>query len=211
MPSPKPSPSPSPSPSPRPKHNPKPAPAPALAPVRVAAGGDAYTDRAGHIWAADSGFSGGTATDVNTAIAGTPDPTLYQHERWGTFHYTLAVPDGDYAVTLKFAETYWKKPGQRVFNVAVNGRTVLSNFDILKQVAPNTALDKTFRVTATGGRGVTIAFAGVVDDAKVSAIQIAPVGPAGTSAAPQSGAAPAAAQSAALARDPGDEDRVVSS
>ena len=42
----------------------------------------------------------------------------------------ISAPAGKYSVTLKFAELYWTAKGGRVFNVAINGTTVLSNFDI---------------------------------------------------------------------------------
>jgi len=33
--------------------------------------------------------------------------------------------------TTKFAEIYWTKTGQRIFNVSINGAQVLTNFDIV--------------------------------------------------------------------------------
>jgi hypothetical protein len=48
---------------------------------------------------------------------------------------------------------------------------VLSNFDIAQAVGPNAALDKTFNVSVTGGT-ITIQFTSVIDNAKISAIQI---------------------------------------
>jgi len=34
-------------------------------------------------------------------------------------------------VALDWAELTWKAVGQRIFNVAINGTTVLNNFDVL--------------------------------------------------------------------------------
>ena len=143
--------------------------------MRVNAGGPAYTGGDGRAWQADSGFSGGTATDFATnSIAGTSDPTLYRTERYGnTFSYSFTVPNGNYSVTMKFVELYWTSAGQRVFNVSLNGQQVLTNFDILTQVAPNTALDKTF-ITAVSNGTLTIAFSTVNDNAKVDAIEVVP-------------------------------------
>jgi hypothetical protein len=140
--------------------------------VRVNSGGNAYTDPSGNAWSADTGFSSGGGTYSTAAtIANTNQRPLYQSERYGNINYNFNVPNGTYQVTLKFAEIYFTQAGKRVFNVAINGQTVLSNFDILAQTAPNSALDKTFSVNVTNGT-ISIAFASVVENPKVSAIQI---------------------------------------
>jgi len=148
----------------------------------VHAGGAAYTDSLGHTWSADTGFSGGNLYGgpgaVNNAttstVSNTPDPTLYQTERWGSFSYQFTVPNGNYNVVLKFAEIYWTSVGQRIFSVSINGTQVLTNFDIIAAAgAPLTAIDKTFPVTVTNGT-IAIQFVpGSADWPKVSAIEIA--------------------------------------
>ena len=142
-------------------------------PIRVHAGGGAYTDVAGHLWSADSNFSGGDLYSVSDPIANTSDPTLYRSERWGAFSYNFSVPNGSYNVTLKFAEIYWSSAGQRVFHVSINGTQALTNFDIVALAgAPFTALERTFPVTVTNG-AINIQFiSGVADNPKVSAIEI---------------------------------------
>ncbi|HVM33224.1 MAG TPA: malectin domain-containing carbohydrate-binding protein, partial [bacterium] len=72
---------------------------------RVNAGGPAYTDSLGNVWAADENFNGGS-TVAEGSVTGTADPTLYGTQRYGTFSYSFAVPAGSYQVTLKLAETY---------------------------------------------------------------------------------------------------------
>ena len=73
---------------------------------------------------------------------------------------------------LKFAEIYWTSAGQRVFDVSINGVPVLTNFDIVAQAgAKLTAIDKAFPVSVTGGQ-INIQFTTVVDNAKISAIEI---------------------------------------
>ncbi|HXB97722.1 MAG TPA: glycosyl hydrolase family 18 protein, partial [bacterium] len=116
---------------------------------RVNAGGPSYTDSQGKLWAADENYSGGTAAAASTnpvsgALPGAADQALYQTQRYGTsFSYTFNVPAGSYQVTLKFAETYFTAAGSRVFNVAVNGATVLTNFDVFAAAGgENIAIDK---------------------------------------------------------------------
>jgi len=162
-----------------------------FAPIRVNAGGSAYTDTAGNAWVADTGFSGGGTYSTSATIAGTSDQPLYDSERTAQsgapFSYSFPVPNGAYTVTLKFADLYWSNPGQRTFDVAINGQQVLTNFDIIALVGPKTAVDKAFAVNVTGG-SIAITFTSVVDNAKVDAIQIV----AGTPPAPTvSGISPA--------------------
>jgi hypothetical protein len=101
--------------------------------VRVNVGGAALTDASGAIWSADSGASGGYTWSTTANISGTSTPALYQSHRYGVFSYQYAVPSGSYTVNLKFAEPVMSGAGQRVFNVAINGSQVPSNFDIFAQ------------------------------------------------------------------------------
>jgi large repetitive protein len=146
---------------------------PPFSPILVNAGGAAYTDTLAQTWSADKGFSGGSAASTSSNISNTADPKLYQTERYGNFTYQFSVPNGTYNVLLKFAEFYWTKTGQRIFNVSINGTPVLTNFDIVAAAgAPLTAIDKTFPVTVTNLQ-VTIQFtSGSADLPKVSALKI---------------------------------------
>src|SRR5207302_8738450 len=67
-----------------------------FAPIRVRAGGAAYTDALGQLWMADTGFNGGSAYATAAAIAGAGAQPLYQAERWSAaaFQYRFAVPNG---------------------------------------------------------------------------------------------------------------------
>jgi hypothetical protein len=140
--------------------------------IRADSGGAAYTDPSGNVWSADTGFTGGSTYHTTDAISNTSTPTLYQSERYGNFQYEFNVPNGTHTVTLKFAEIYWSKPGQRVFNVAINGTAVLSNFDIIAQAgAAFKARDESFSVPVSTGT-VIIQFTTVVNNAKISALEI---------------------------------------
>ena len=141
----------------------------------------AYTDSLGNPWSADRGLimlnterlpMSSTTTSSSVNIANTTDPPLYQSYRYGNFFsYNFTLSNGNYNITLKFAELYWRQPGQRIFNVAINGKIVLNDFDVLSQVPPRTALDKTFPIKVTNNN-VEIDFSKSVDNAMISAIQI---------------------------------------
>ena len=138
----------------------------------VHAGGQSYTDANGLKYQADAQFSGGSTAKTSATITGTPDTPLYQSERYGkTFSYSVPVPSGDYLVTLKFAEIYWTQVGQRVFNVLVQGTTVLSKLDLVARVGPRAAYDVSVPAHVTTGP-LTLTFQAVIDNAKVSAIEV---------------------------------------
>ena len=139
-------------------------------------------------WAADTGFTGGSTYSVTTAIdtaqlAGTiPPQAVLQTERYGEFTYTLGgfTAGSTQAVTLYFAEVYWTAAGQRTFNVAINGTTVLTAFDIYAAAGGTAkAVSRTFDATASASGQVVIQFtrAGGPDNPKVSAIGVGTQGP----------------------------------
>ena len=106
-------------------------------PVRINAGG-AYTDAQGNVWSADNGFNGGNAGSTTAAIAGTSDQPLFRTWRTGPDRQPLVytfngIPNGNHTVALGFDETVVSSSGLRVFNVIINGQTVLANFDIFRR------------------------------------------------------------------------------
>jgi hypothetical protein len=143
--------------------------------IRVNAGGGAYTDPLGRVWSADNGFSGGNTYSVTSAISGTTTPVLYQSEHYGALSYQFAVLNGSYTVNLKFAELYFTTPGNRSFNVLINGQTVLANFDVVAAAGAGLkAMDRPFVVTVTGGQ-ITIQLTAVQSDPTINAIEISPL------------------------------------
>jgi subtilisin family serine protease len=106
----------------------------------VNVGGAAYTDVAGDVWAADHSFDGrwgfsqsGPVVTTTLPIGGTLDGRIYQDARTGRVEYRFeGLPAGTYAVDLRFAELQGLAPGQRVFDVIVQGDTAasLTNHDI---------------------------------------------------------------------------------
>ncbi len=142
--------------------------------IRIDAGGPGYTDPLGQVWLPDTNFVGGYTFSTTAPIAGTTDDPLHQTERYGNFSYQIPVQNGGYQVTLHFAEIYWTEPGQRVFDVLLEGSVVLDNFDVFQAAgAANTAVTRTFAVQVNDGV-LNIDFVSIVDFAKVSAIEVGP-------------------------------------
>ncbi|HLI75689.1 MAG TPA: malectin domain-containing carbohydrate-binding protein, partial [Acidobacteriaceae bacterium] len=69
---------------------------------------------------------------------------------------------------------YWSNAGQRVFNVAINGSTVLSNFDIVKAAGANyTANIQQFNATANSSGQIVISLTnGTADQPLINGIEI---------------------------------------
>ena len=65
--------------------------------------------------ASDESYQGGNTYSSPQSISNTTDPTLYRTERYGNMGYNFSVPNGNYVVTLKFAELYWNAAGGAPF------------------------------------------------------------------------------------------------
>ncbi|HEX7507383.1 MAG TPA: malectin domain-containing carbohydrate-binding protein [Polyangia bacterium] len=129
---------------------------------------------------ADQYASGGTQRTVTNTItiSGVTNPApaaVYQSERYGASTYTLPnlTSGSKYTVRLHFAELYQTATGKRVFNVAINGTTVLSNFDIYSAAGGNyRAVVREFTATANSSGQIVIAFTTVTDNATIEGIEI---------------------------------------
>ncbi len=112
-----------------------------------------YTDTEGRIWTSDSGYFAPSDVQAETRgigsnIQNTNADTLFRTYRGfmdfstplaeRTFTYNLPVSEPQQVdLYLRFAEMYWGAPnggpggaGRRIFDVIVEGDTVLNNFDI---------------------------------------------------------------------------------
>jgi poly(3-hydroxybutyrate) depolymerase len=138
---------------------------------------------------ADQFFTGG-ATFANTASVDTsqiasdaPPAALFNTERYGDMTYTIPDRSGAQSVTLYFAETYLSGSGQRVFDVDINGTTVLSKFDIFASAGgPNRAVARTFATNANPAGQVVIQFIAGTQSPKVNGVAV--TGPGGTPTPP---------------------------
>jgi hypothetical protein len=136
--------------------------------------------------------SGGSAYSENDTITGVPtgmSNAIFQSEWTGgatganpvpvgqrAFGFAVPVANGQYQVRLHFAELNKTRAGQRTFDVRLENTAVLSNFDIWSQAGGiDRAINRQFNVTVTDG-SLTIDFIRRIENAKVSAIEIIPIG-----------------------------------
>lgn len=154
---------------------------------RINAGGASYTDSNGNTYIADSFYNNGGQrerwTGGSRGIAKTNDDALYREARFDPpsdpqLKYDLPVLNGQYQVVMHFSETYSaiNAPGGRVFDVFIEGKKVLSRFDIFAEAGGSyTAVTKTVNTQVNDGK-ITIEFGKIVENAKICAIEVFPMG-----------------------------------
>ena len=153
--------------------------------VSIDAGGPGESNSGGgdNSFVADEDFTGGSAYSVTNTItipagvSATAAPAaVYQSARQGTSTYTIPglTAGTSYNVRLHFAELYFSAAGDRKFNVAVNGTTVLTNFDIYATAgAKYTAAVEQFSATANSSGDIVVAFTnGAIDQPMVNGIEV---------------------------------------
>jgi hypothetical protein len=150
---------------------------PTSGPVLIDAGGGDVGS-----FIADTDYAGGNqassfaSVDTSRISAPVPPQAVFQSERWAPSTYTIGgfTPGSSHTVTLYFNEIYWTLPGQREFNVLINGNQVLTNFDIVGMTgAQNRAIEERFPATADSSGQIVIHFAiGAADQPKVSGIAV---------------------------------------
>jgi hypothetical protein len=156
-----------------------------------------YVDSQGNTWTPDVKspavtITGGTLNQPNPrpaisgALPASTDQALYQSERYGnSFSYTFkSLPKGFYTVRLKFSEIFYSDPktnkGLRIFNVAINGAQVLTQFDIVADVGgADVADDKVFPNVLPDAQGqIVVQFTGTFSgsdiNAKIAAAEVDP-------------------------------------
>ena len=144
------------------------------APIYINAGGDIYTDRNGITWSAVNYFVNGKKFVATGSINGTDDDDIFLSERYDSIlKYEIpGMPSGTHEVTLLFLENYVKNPGDRVFNVSMEGDVVFPKLDIYSEAGGQfTALTKTATVALSDG-ALNIDFAKIRQNPKVSGIEI---------------------------------------
>ncbi|GHJ48338.1 hypothetical protein Cs7R123_56800 [Catellatospora sp. TT07R-123] len=164
---------------------------------RVNAGGSAVaaTDN-GPDWAGDDGGSPspyhnpenntagfGTVGTVDATVPATTPVAIFSSERWDSggdpeMGWHFPVTSGtEVEVRLYLANRYdgTASTGSRVFNVALEGTTVLANLDLSGSVGHNVATMRSFTVTSDGS--IDIDFGHVVENPLINGIEIVKTGP----------------------------------
>jgi hypothetical protein len=121
-------------------------------------------------------------TDVQRSsnVENTDDPGLYAEEataKEGDLTWYEGLAPGDATVELFFAESYFDKSGSRVFDIALNNKTVLKAFDIYAAAGgKNKAVVKKFTVNCPDGK-LTVSIPHVESDQpEIAAIRITDAG-----------------------------------
>ena len=117
-------------------------------PLKINIGGEAFNDFiADKEFKTDTssyGFMEGSKASAQENILGTNDDYIFQTEINGLAKYVVRIPNGKYKLKLLFAENYIQNIGERVFDIYIQGKKVISALDIYKEVGYKTALEKTF-------------------------------------------------------------------
>lgn len=162
---------------------------------RINCGGPDYTDIHWNQWSADNtanssswtaDFPGmpaffGSQRKVSVPIKGTTEWGLFGDFRYGKdkLKYKFKLPAGEYLVELYFIEPWlgvgggMNAAGMRVFDIAINGDTVVKDLDIWKEAGTNRALKKTVKAYSIRGEMVISFPQSKAGQAIISAIAIA--------------------------------------
>lgn len=91
----------------------------------------------------DSEFTGSVST-----VQGAQDATIYLTHRLGELDLERSLPDGIYDLTFYFAEPHGAAPGERVFDVLAQGKTVISSLDV--SLSRSSSAPSALKRTVTG-------------------------------------------------------------
>ena len=142
--------------------------------LRIDAGGDGFVESTGKTWAADRGFTAGTAATEGGDVAGTTSDGLFNSRRFGDFSYSLPIANGTYRVKLLLMDPSFSSSGRRKFDVFAEKQLKLNDFDIAAAAGGmNIAITKSFNTTVSDGR-LNLWFDSVLQNAIISAIEVTP-------------------------------------
>ncbi len=155
--------------------------------VRIRCGYDKvlFKDRQGKEWSGDRYFSGGRGRSIellSQPITRTREPELFMTLRQGIFSYSIPLNPGTYELHLYFAETTYGPASQlgggensRVFNIQLNGKPLLTQFDIVSDAGANTADVRVFKDVHPGPDGyLRLDFTETLGIPMINAIEIVP-------------------------------------
>jgi hypothetical protein len=160
-------------------------------PVYINVGGDTVGDVQGNSWVADQRFdltngygyvdfssaSSETVGGPGIVVSGTDNDAVFGTARQGHDAYVVRLANGTYDLKLSFAEVSGEivASGERVFDVVVEGTTVLEAFDVFDRVGGQVATVKLIPGVIVTDSQLKIVFVASAGVAIVSAIEITEV------------------------------------
>jgi hypothetical protein len=124
---------------------------------------------------ASGNYCGGTITSTASVPNGTPDG-VFDCERYGNSTWTFDVASGESVEVRLYLGNQFSgtsEPGDRQFNVSIEGEQVLTQYDPVADVGHQVGTMKSFTVTEDGDGTVTVAFEqGAVENPQVNAIEV---------------------------------------
>jgi hypothetical protein len=158
-------------------------------PVRITTRDVPYYSNDSLWWAPDDYFKGGQLTSSDEPALDTDDAELYETERWGHFSYALPVAPGRYTATFHFIEHRFDVAnrdryaesssevhgGGRLFSVFCNGKVILHDVDLIKEVGANHPMTRRVNGLEPNAQGkLLLEFVPTRSYATVTAIEIIP-------------------------------------
>jgi hypothetical protein len=123
------------------------------------------------------GNPGGWLTsDTDAPVANTDDQDLYKHQMWGKagpIHTWRGFSPGKVTVKVFMSDGYSSGPGNRVFDLALNGTTVAKDLDIFARAGgKDRALVETFAVDTPEGMVAFMVPRVTSDNATLAAVEL---------------------------------------
>ncbi|HKK64077.1 MAG TPA: glycoside hydrolase family 2 TIM barrel-domain containing protein [Bacteroidales bacterium] len=141
-----------------------------------------FLDESGTLWLPDQKYTEGHYGRIDgqtemikkdLILKGIDDmEPVYNYYIKGLSEYRLDIPDGTYKVTLLFADGEAQAPGERIFDVSINGKTVLEDFDMVAQNGFGHGLEATFETNVNNSKGLHIGFQAVKGNPLLSGVLI---------------------------------------
>ncbi|RZJ92743.1 MAG: DUF4982 domain-containing protein [Chryseobacterium sp.] len=122
-------------------------------------------------------------------ILGTDHDPVYQTQQAGIEQFKFDVPDGEYDLSLHFAELLGGETKEalaynldnnhkkeveekRIFSVSINGSLFMQQVNLARDFGYTTAVKKQTRITVENGKGITVSFIPIEGKPVLNAIQL---------------------------------------
>ena len=139
--------------------------------ISINCGGLEYLASNNIKYVTDQHYERGRTRLFDNEVENTEDDTLFQSTRYGNFQYKIPVEKGNYRVTLRFADSHHTKEGKRLFDIFVQGESVVSNLDLFKTYGRRKAGAQAFDAKVDG-EYLKIKLKRIKDNAVICAIDV---------------------------------------